>query len=200
VALAALLARAVVLVPGPTFAIDLGLHRLLVWTGLQLILISLGVADAGELKLQREPMDPAALAADAVGAFSASAAERGVALRDETESRLGLVDADPTRIRQVLANLISNSLRYTPRGGEIVVSVVRAADGGIRMAVRDTGSGIRAEELPRVFDRFHHSAESKGSGLGLAIARNLVEAHGGVIEAHSDGAGRGTEVSFSLPA
>jgi two-component system sensor histidine kinase BaeS len=160
---------------------------------------TLALEDAGELTLHREPTDPGALAKEGVAAFAGSAAEEGVTLKLDADSNLVPVALDPARIRQVLSNLISNALRYAPPGGEILVTVSHALDGGVRFAVRDTGAGISAEDLPHVFDRFHHSPDSHGSGLGLTIARGLVEAHGGTMTATSDGIGRGTVISFILP-
>jgi two-component system, OmpR family, sensor histidine kinase BaeS len=160
---------------------------------------TLALADAGELALHPEPTDPGGLAGESVAAFAGSAAEAGVTLKLDADSNLVPVALDPARIRQVLSNLVSNALRYTPPDGEILVTVGRALDGGVRFAVRDTGAGISAEDLPHVFDRFHPSPDSHGSGLGLTIARDLVEAHGGTIKATSDGIGRGTVFSFVLP-
>jgi two-component system OmpR family sensor kinase/two-component system sensor histidine kinase BaeS len=160
---------------------------------------TLALADAGELTLHPEPTDPAGLADESVTAFGGAAADAGVTLKLEAEPGLVPVSIDPMRIRQVLSNLISNALRYTPPGGEVVVDVSRAPEDAVRFTVRDTGAGISAEDLPHVFDRFHHAPDSHGSGLGLTIARDLVEAHGGTIEAASDGSGRGTSVTFVLP-
>jgi two-component system OmpR family sensor kinase/two-component system sensor histidine kinase BaeS len=160
---------------------------------------TLALADAGELTLHPEPTHPGALADEGVAAFAGAAADAGVTLKLDADSDLVPIAIDPVRIRQVLSNLISNALRYTPRGGEIAVSVARALGGGVRFAVRDSGTGISAEELPQVFERFHHSPDSHGSGLGLTIARDLVEAHGGMIKATSEGIGHGTLVTFVLP-
>jgi signal transduction histidine kinase len=97
----------------------------------------------------------------------------------------------------VLSNLLSNAVRHTPEGGEVIVSAV-ARDRGVEFTVRDSGGGIPAEQLPHVFDRFSKSADSPGAGLGLAIAKSLVEAHGGRIRAES--APGATTISFELPA
>jgi len=101
------------------------------------------------------------------------------------------------RVRQVLANLLDNALRHTPREGSIRVEV-RPEGRAVLFRVADTGRGIPPEALPHVFDRFWKSADSGGSGLGLAIARGLIETHGGQIRADSV-VGRGTVVSFTLP-
>jgi signal transduction histidine kinase len=100
-------------------------------------------------------------------------------------------------MHEVLSNLLSNALRYTPRGGTVRVGAT-AANGHVRLVVRDSGPGIAADLLPHVFDRFYKSEESHGAGLGLAIAKSLVVAHGGQIEATS-APGQGTEMRITLP-
>jgi signal transduction histidine kinase len=106
------------------------------------------------------------------------------------------LDIDPLRIREVLVNLLSNALRYTTAGGRVTISAQRAA-AAVTVAVGDTGAGIPAEDLPKVFDRFYKGRTSRGSGLGLTIARNLIAAHGGTIRAESE-PGRGTTILFTL--
>src|SRR5205814_652876 len=95
-----------------------------------------------------------------------------------------LIAVDPLRIREVLTNLVANALRHSPRGGRVLMTV-GALSNGVEVKVIDTGAGISAEELPRIFDRFYKGDRSSGSGLGLTIARSLVEAHGGTIRAES---------------
>jgi signal transduction histidine kinase len=109
-----------------------------------------------------------------------------------------VVEADAERIRQVLNNLIGNALRYTPRGGIVRLRGYPAGAGRVGLAVEDTGTGISANDLPHIFDRFYKSKESRGTGLGLAIAKSLVEAHGGEIAAESE-PGRGTSIRIVLP-
>jgi signal transduction histidine kinase len=114
------------------------------------------------------------------------------------------VNVDPLRIRQVLFNLLTNALRHTPAGGEITVSGASSL-GEISLAVQDTGEGLEPEQLLAVFDRFYRAdksrnRESGGAGLGLAIVKAIVEAHGGRVEAHSDGKGRGSRFLVFLPA
>jgi len=159
-------------------------------------LSTLSLAEAGALKLHREPTAAAELIADVVAAFAPRAAELGVALAGEA-APLPDLDADPVRVRQVLENLIANALRHTPRGGGVRVTA-RLDRRAALFAVADTGTGIAPEILPRVFDRFAKSADSGGSGLGLAIAKSLVEAHGGAIHADSPPA-KGTTVRFTIP-
>lgn len=167
---------------------------------------TLSIAEAGALALHREPTDFVALAQDTLASFRTQADRVGVGLHLSTP--LGLlppVNVDPVRTREILTNLITNSLRHTPRGGRITVGIdkadaVSSASGRehVRVVVRDTGEGIAADALPHVFDRFYKSDESRGAGLGLAIAKSLVIAHGGEISAASE-PGQGTEMRFTLP-
>ena len=111
--------------------------------------------------------------------------------------------ADPQRLAQVLGNLIENALRHTPPGGRVDVSA-RANHDELTVRVADTGEGIPAEHLPHLFERFYRVDASRnrdhgGAGIGLAIAKALVEAHGGHVTATSDGPGRGTAFTISLP-
>jgi signal transduction histidine kinase len=117
---------------------------------------------------------------------------------------------DSDRITQVLNNLIGNALRYTPEGGAITVQVAYPPGSLVQVSVADSGAGIDAENLPYVFDRFYRADKSRtrssgGSGLGLAIVKQLVEAHGGSVQAESpifhgeDQLGFGTKISFTLP-
>jgi signal transduction histidine kinase len=153
-------------------------------------------AEAGALRLHRERLVPRELLESAEATFRAQAGEAGVTLVVEEEG-LPVVDVDPIRIGEVVANLVSNALRHTPSGGTITIAAARAGD-DVAFRVTDTGEGIPADELAHVFVRFARSAESGGSGLGLAIAKSLVQAHGGSISAQSE-PGNGTSISFVLP-
>jgi signal transduction histidine kinase len=158
-------------------------------------------SEAGRLALHREPTDLDVLVTDAVGSFEAAAAGAGVTLRVDVPDDLPILEVDPVRIREVVANLVANAIRHTPRGGMVTVS--GGVEGGgtarrVEITVADTGAGIDPALLPHVFDRFAKSADSRGSGLGLAIARGLVEAHGGSITASSP-PGSGATFRFSLP-
>jgi signal transduction histidine kinase len=164
---------------------------------------TLALSDAGELTLEREAMPPRALLERAAAAHGADAESQDVALTVDVEDDLPLAQADPDRIAQVLHNLLSNALRYTPAEGSIVLSA-GMSDEGISFAVRDTGPGIPEEELERIFDRFYRGDKARqrhegGAGLGLAIAKSLVERHGGRMWAESE-VGRGTTFHFTLPA
>jgi len=159
---------------------------------------TLSLADAGALTLHREPADLPAIAREVVSAQGAIAAAKHVALTVAGDGRL-VTDVDPVRVREIIANLVANALRHTPSGGSVEVDV-RAAEGEALIAVRDTGEGIPAADLERVFDRYQRHADTGGSGLGLAIVRDLTEAHGGTVTAQSDGvAGRGATFRVRLP-
>jgi signal transduction histidine kinase len=158
---------------------------------------TLSLAEAGALTLHREPTDVAQLLTDSVASFRTQADAAGVELAVKIDGMLPQAEIDPLRMREVLSNLLSNALRYTPRGGTVRVEA-SVADGRLRVAVRDSGKGIAAEALPHIFDRFYKSDESRGAGLGLAIAKSLVVAHGGEIEATSE-VGHGTDMRFTLP-
>jgi signal transduction histidine kinase len=154
-------------------------------------------AEGGTLRLQKETTDVGVLIGDVVRLFAARAEADGVELDTVVPAALPMVDIDPLRVREVLANLVANALRYTPRGGRIDVAAATAED-AVTIQVKDTGAGIPAGELPRIFDRFAKGDDSRGSGLGLAIARRLTEAHGGSIAATSV-VGAGTTMTVRLP-
>jgi signal transduction histidine kinase len=158
---------------------------------------TLSLAEAGALTLHREPTDLAALVRDTMNAFAARSAEAGVSVDTAAPPDLPVVDADPVRVREILANLVGNAIRYTPSGGRVRVDVARE-DGALAITVSDTGRGIPAAALPHVFDRFYKAPDSRGAGLGLAIAKQLVTLHGGAITATSE-VGRGTVIRFTLP-
>ena len=167
---------------------------------------TLSLAEAGRLPLAAVPLDLAALAEQVVGAFRLTAEVAGVALAGPAE-RPGLppVDADPVRLRQVLANLVANALRHTPPGGQVTVRAALAGDGhgDVALTVADTGEGIAARHLPHVFERFWRADSSRtrdtgGSGLGLAICRQLVDLHGGSLAVEST-FGEGSTFTIRLP-
>ena len=157
--------------------------------------------DAGELPLHTQMLSPKYLLEKAAAPFQPGAEQQKVALRVEVADNLPQINVDEGRMMQVFSNLLSNALRYTPEGGEITLSA-QAVTGGVAIAVRDTGTGIDAETLPRLFDRFYRVDDSRHSehgelGLGLAIARALIEAHGGTIYAEST-PGKGTTMHIRL--
>lgn len=167
---------------------------------------TLSLAETGQLPLHPTRFTIADLMADMVSSFSAQAASLGIDLQTpSTDPNLEIV-ADYDRLNQVLSNLISNALRHTPMGGTISIKTepLSGTERGVRVTVSDTGSGIPAEDLPFIFDRFWRGDRSRTgrshSGLGLAIAKQLIHAHGGTIEAQSDGLpGKGTIFTIEVP-
>jgi two-component system sensor histidine kinase BaeS len=157
----------------------------------------LALADAGRLALHPEERDAADLAEQAVAAHRAQAEVSDVDLRFAAEPVV--VHADPARLRQALGNLVSNAIRHTPAGGSVSVTV----HGDATFTVTDTGSGIAAEHVPHIFDRFYRADPSRsratgGSGLGLAITKHLVDAHGGTLDVTST-PGKGSTFTIRLP-
>ncbi|HLV25779.1 MAG TPA: ATP-binding protein [Gemmatimonadales bacterium] len=143
----------------------------------------------------------AAAAAEAFTNVSATAEESGTSLETDIGTDAATVMADPTALRQLLSNLVENAVRYTPSGKVTVFT--RREGNGVNLGVRDSGSGIPYEHLPRIFERFYRadagrSREAGGTGLGLAIVRHLVEAHGGRVWAEST-PGRGTTITAHFP-
>jgi two-component system sensor histidine kinase BaeS len=134
-----------------------------------------------------------------VASLNLQAESQGQTLTLDLPADLPAVDADPQRVRQVVANLVSNALRHAPESGRVVVSAVQRP-AGLQISVADDGPGIAPEDLPHVFDRFWRGGKSRlgGSGLGLTIARELVRAHGGEIWVESE-PGAGSTFRFTLP-
>ncbi len=162
----------------------------------------IALAEAGQLPLNLQALDPRAAVKAATTKFAAAADMQGIALADETAGDLPAVRADADRLAQVMQNLVANALRHTPSGGR--VTLLGEAQGKlVRIRVQDTGEGIPADDLPHVFDRFYRGDRSRarqsgGSGLGLTIAKTLVEAMGGTIGVESAPA-QGTRFWFTLP-
>ncbi|MFF7528420.1 sensor histidine kinase [Streptomyces bobili] len=149
----------------------------------------LAAADAGTLALHREPVRADDLVAQTVSAHRTRAESSHIRLRTHTDPGL-VLDADPVRMRQVLGNLTSNALRHTPAGGTVTLTARQAGDLAV-LTVEDTGSGIGADDLPHVFERFWRAEKSRsrrtgGSGLGLSIVRQFVEAHEGTVTVGSE--------------
>jgi len=162
---------------------------------------TVAVAEAGRLSLERAPVAMADLVDGAVESMRAVAAERGVTLASSVPE-LPAVNADPTRIGQVLRNLLANAVTATPSGGRIEVSA-RAEGRFATVSVVDSGPGISAQHLAHVFERFYRADPSRaratgGAGLGLAIVRAIVEAHGGAVAVESE-PGHGATFRFTLP-
>jgi len=163
----------------------------------------LAQAEAGQLHFNRMPTDVSKILQSAVARFEPAAQSKSIQVELHAEGDLPTVTADPDRMAQVMNNLMTNALRHTPEGGRITVSAAAVKD-AVEVAVTDSGEGIKAEDLPHIFDRFWRVDRSRsraggGSGLGLAIVRALVEAHGGTVQAASDGPGLGSVFAFTLP-
>lgn len=163
-------------------------------------LLELTKAESGQLQLARVPTDLVELARATLRRFEPRAATRGIVFALEAAPDLPPVPCDPDRIGQVLANLLDNALKFTPPGGRVTVEIA-ADDERAIVRVRDTGPGIPADELDRVFERFFKGDRARtttGSGLGLAIVKHLVQLHGGTVWAESP-PGSGAIVGFTLP-
>jgi signal transduction histidine kinase len=159
---------------------------------------TLAEADAAALRLARSPADLAGIAAAAAGALAGRFEAAGITLAQDLRPVRVLADAG--RLHQVVTNLLTNALKFTPAGGRVTISA-RPSDGAAVLQVTDTGAGIDAEDLPRVFDRFwrgRQAARTSGSGIGLAVAAELARAHGGQLAAAST-PGEGTQMTQTLP-
>ncbi|HEX8352463.1 MAG TPA: ATP-binding protein [Pyrinomonadaceae bacterium] len=157
----------------------------------------------GHLRLDAGPTDLREVVGAAVDTVVPAAAAKSIRLRAEFDPGLGPVMGDPRRLQQVVWNLLLNAVKFTPIGGEVRARLCRAG-AHARLAVSDTGAGIRPDFLPHVFDRFRQGDQSTtrvygGLGLGLSIVRHLVELHGGTVSAESEGEGRGSTFTVELP-
>ena len=158
--------------------------------------------DTGGIPLDRAESSLSDLISDTLESFSELALRQGVKLEGSVDPNVDPVMMDTQRIGRVLNNLIGNALRHTPAEGCVDIRARRTAS-GVEVSVYDTGEGIRAEDLPHVFESFYRGEKSRsrstgGAGLGLAISRGIVQAHGGEIKVQSE-VGRGSQFTFSLP-
>ncbi len=160
-------------------------------------------AEAHQLDMHPAPTEPGELVHNAVRAARPAYATKGVALEGDVEEDMPAIEIDRERITEVLANLLSNALRHTAPGGTVKISAGKRAN-RIEIAIADNGEGIAPEHIDRIFERFYRvdparARASGGTGIGLAIVRAIVEAHGGIVEAASDGAGHGATFTVQLP-
>ena len=158
----------------------------------------------GKLELNSEPVDVAASVLLALRAITPSAERKNITLEKSFTLGTSRVDGDPTRLQQIFWNILANAVKFTPTGGHIRVRM-SSTDSRIEIVVTDTGQGISAEFLPRVFDSLSQQRGSStrhhgGLGLGLSIVRQLVQMHGGTVHAQSGGEGKGATFTVSLPA
>jgi signal transduction histidine kinase len=157
----------------------------------------------GKMRIDPRPVQPSAIVSAAIDAVRPAAEAKGITLSAELDRFAGPVNADPDRLQQIAWNLLTNAIKFTPRGGRVDVRVARV-EGSARLTVRDTGIGIERNFLPHLFERFRQADSSTtrsygGLGLGLALVRHLAELHGGTVEAASDGPGKGAEFAVALP-
>lgn len=162
----------------------------------------LSMLEAGQVALQLQPEDPAALIQQTVNAQRTSAAAQGIELVTVVPETLPLVSIDHHRIGQVLRNLVSNALIHSGKGDSVTVAAVEVGD-MVEVSVADTGEGIPPADLPHVFERFYRADKSRnratgGHGLGLTVSKGLIEAHGGTISVETEH-GLGSRFTFTLP-
>ena len=169
-------------------------------TGTLNALLDLSEAEAGVMRLQREPAEVGALVEDAIELYSDVAQDKGVRVTSHCQRGLR-IDVDRRRMRQALANLLDNALKYTPRGGAI--EWLAAAEGpNVLLSILDTGPGVPAEEQDRIWERLYradHSRSERGLGIGLSLVRAIIRAHGGSTSVHSV-FGHGAQFFIRLPA
>lgn len=165
-------------------------------------LFQMAQLNAGGFKLDFENASLADLISDTIESFTELAARQNLTLSGSVDPSLDPVRMDTRRIGRVLNNLIGNAVRHTSAHGEVKVTA-RRTNSGVEVSVSDTGEGIRAEDLPHIFDGFYRGEKSRsratgGAGLGLAISRGIVQAHGGEIKVESE-AGKGSRFTFHIP-
>jgi two-component system phosphate regulon sensor histidine kinase PhoR len=164
-------------------------------------LLDLSRIESGQVELMLTPLEPRKLLNSAADRMKLQAERAGLNLYVNCADDLQTIRADKARLEQVLVNLIHNAVKFTKPGGEISLEA-EPVSSGVRFAVRDTGVGIPAESLSRIFERFYRVDRSRtgsGTGLGLSISRHIVEAHGGRIWANSR-EGEGSVFYFEIPA
>lgn len=170
-------------------------------TGLLNELLDFARVEAGKIKIEPRPVDLGDLIRRTISTFHPVAEKKGVRLETSLLEPVPCLHADPDRLMQVLSNLVSNGIKFTPSGGSVRV-LVRAGDASVVTEVADTGIGIPQSALPFMFERFYQTEagqQAGGTGLGLSIAKSLIEAHGGEISVTSQ-EGHGTTFRFVLPA
>jgi two-component system, OmpR family, sensor histidine kinase BaeS len=162
---------------------------------------TLSLADAGELSYAPQMVAIPTLLSDVAARYRYRAQQQGITLEEQVQADLPLLQADPMRMTQVLANILDNAFRHTPQGGKILIAA-SSQRGGVGLSVSDNGPGVDPGDLERIFDRFYRADPSRqregGSGLGLAIAKSIVEMHAGEISAGS-APGQGLTISIWLP-
>lgn len=157
----------------------------------------------GKMRLSARPLDPAAVVGQALDAIRPTAAAKEIDLHAALDPQVGPLIGDPDRLLQVVWNLLTNAVKFTPRGGAVRVEL-RRVDSRVRIVVADNGEGIEPSVLPYIFERFTQADSSTtrargGLGIGLSLVRHLVELHGGTVQAHSAGGGTGATFTAEFP-
>jgi signal transduction histidine kinase len=162
----------------------------------------LSLADAGELSIIPQPIDPGQFLHEVANLYQVKAQKKNIKLDLDIAAPLSTLEVDPGRMTQVLTNILDNALRHTPENGTVTLSAKQISS-KIEFAIQDSGPGLSPEDITRIFERFYRADPSRqredgGSGLGLAIAKSIVQAHNGQLSAESE-AGNGLKITISLP-
>ena len=163
-------------------------------------ILDISKVEAGRMELQSSSMDLRFVLHSAVSLVRERATRQGISLVLEVDAAVGTIEADERRVKQILFNLLSNALKFTPAGGRVTLGAAVIAD-AVQISVRDTGIGIKSDDQVRIFEEFQQAGPGKaveGTGLGLALAKRFVEMHGGHIWVAS-AVGAGSEFTFTLP-
>ena len=166
-------------------------------------LLDLSRVLSGKIRIEARHLNLVSVVEAAVETFKPAATAKGIRLQMVLNSEAGAIFGDPERLQQVIGNLISNAIKFTPKGGRVQVTLQRV-NSAVEVSVADTGIGIAVDFLPYVFDRFRQANDTSskdhgGLGIGLAIAQHLVQLHGGALEAASPGINRGAVFTVKLP-
>ena len=167
-------------------------------------LLELSRIESGRMELKTQPRFPYEILEEVKEDWSRAFAEKRVKLEIRSERDLARVDSDPLRTGQIFSNLLENALRFSPAGGEVMLSAQVGREAGqVEFAVEDEGEGIAADKIGRIFERFFRVDQARtrekggGTGLGLSIVKHLVQLHGGGVRAESESE-KGTKIIFTL--
>lgn len=158
---------------------------------------------SGKLRIEPRPVNLIPVIQAAIDTVFPVAENKGIVIESNLDSAAAMVTGDAERLQQIVWNVLANAVKFTPKGGQVEIELKRQ-ESNIVININDTGKGIRAEDLPFIFDRFHQADSSStrragGLGLGLSLVKSLVELHGGSIQAQSEGEGKGASFSINLP-
>jgi signal transduction histidine kinase len=163
-------------------------------------ILDISKVEAGRMELQPGAVDLRFVLQNAISLIRERATRQGISVTLDVDATVGTIEADERRVKQILFNLLSNALKFTPAGGRVTLTAARI-DNAVQISVRDTGIGIRSEDQDRIFEEFQQAGPGKaveGTGLGLALAKRFVEMHGGRIWVEST-VGAGSNFTFTLP-